>query len=481
MRLSSRSILLVALLIGVVAPVIAIDKSSRSEITARLTKAEGKRGTAGCVIIDLDSGETILSQNADKALTPASNMKLLTTIAALDQLGPDFEFVTRVMSKGTVKEGTLTGDLCIMGGGDPNISGRFYEDDPTALFKQWAGKLKSAGITKVTGNLEYDSTLFGGDAYCDGWPQDEQYIKWYCAEVSALAFNDNCIGIRVLPTKPGQAAKIEVIPETAYVTIVNETRTAAGRKGAEIGIVRPHGTNTITVKGTVYEQATWGYFTDVTVTDPAGYAATVFKETLAREGVTVQGGIKATTLTNEAMQGYDVRVEHRAPLIQALTPINTNSQNLHAEMLFRQLGVRYAGKGTFKTGRAAMEAFLNEHGLLTDGVHITDGSGLARGNDVSANLIVKLLQLAAAGEYFAAFKDSLAVGGETGTLEKRLGDKSVAGKVYAKTGYINNVRSLSGYLITDNRRLAFSMLMNDCVYTKQMQDEILEVLAKAAK
>lgn len=481
MRLFSRNLLILALLLGAVAPVVAVDKASRSSINVKLNKAEGKRGIAGCIIVDLDGGETILSHNADKPLTPASNMKLLTTITALNQLGSDFEFVTRVMSKGGIKDGTLAGSLCIMGGGDPNISGRFYEDDPTALFKQWAAKLKAAGIAKVTGDLEYDSTLFGGDAYCEGWPQDDQYIKWYCAEVSALAFNDNCVGIRVLPTKPGQAAKIEVTPDTAYVTIINETRTASGRKGAEIGIVRPRGENTVTVKGTVYEKATWGYFTDVTVSDPAAYAATVFKETLQREGVAVEGEIKPVTITNDTVAEYASQVEHRAPLLQALTPINTNSQNLHAEMLFRQLGVRYAGKGTFKTGRAAMEAFLKEQGLLTKGVNVTDGSGLARGNDISASLIVKLLQIAAKGEYFDAFKDSLAVSGETGTLEKRLRDADVRGKVHAKTGYINGVRSLSGYLITDKRKFAFSMLMNDCVYTKQMQDEIVETLAKAAK
>lgn len=481
MRLFFRNLLVVALLIGVVAPAVAVDKSSRSTISSRLAKAEGKRGTAGCMIIDLDSGETILSHNADKALTPASNMKLLTTIAALEQLGPEFEFVTRVMSRGSVKDGTLSGNLCIMGGGDPNISGRFHDNDPTALFKQWAGVLKQAGITTVTGELEYDSTLFGGEAYCEGWPQDDQYIKWYCAEVSALAFNDNCVGIRVLPTKPGQAAKIEVVPDTAYVTVVNETTTAAGRKGAEIGIVRPRGSNSITVKGTVYEQATWGYFTDVTVADPAAYAATVFRETLAREGVSVRGGIKPVTITNDALAEYTLRHEHRSTLLQALTPINTNSQNLHAEMVFRQLGVRYAGKGTFKTGRAAMEAFLRDQELLGEGVQIADGSGLARGNDVTARLIVKLLQKVSQSPGFEAFKTSLAVSGETGTLEKRLTGADVRGKVFAKTGYINGVRSLSGYVITDKRRLAFSILMNNCVYTKQMQDEIVEVLARAAK
>jgi D-alanyl-D-alanine carboxypeptidase/D-alanyl-D-alanine-endopeptidase (penicillin-binding protein 4) len=294
-----------------------------------------------------------------------------------------------------------------------------------------------------------------------------------------LAFNDNCVGIRVTPTKPGQAARIEVIPDTAYVTIINETTTASGRKGAEIGIVRPRGTNTITVKGRVYEQATWGYTTDVTVHDPAAFAATVLKETLVREGIKVDGSIKPVTLAAADFERSTLLVEHRSSLLQALPPINTNSQNLHAEMLLRQLGVRYSGKGTFKTGAAAMEAWLKQHGLHGDNVHVVDGSGLARGNDVSCTLITKLLQRAADSAHFEAFKQSLAIGGETGTLEKRLSGRDVKGKVFAKTGYINNVRALSGYVFTGRKRYAFSILMNDCVYTREMQDQIIELIAKA--
>ena len=458
-----------------------LDASTRSEISAKLSKAEGKRGTAGCVIMDLDTGETLLTHNADSALTPASNMKLVTCIAALSQLGTDFEFVTRVLGNGKVEGGALKGDLCIIGGGDPNISGRFYNDDPLALFKDWAAQLKKAGITNVTGDLQYDSTLFGGEPFCEGWPQDEQYIKWYCAEVSALAFNDNCVGIRVLPTSVGKPARIEVTPPTSYVTIINETTTASGKSGAEIGIVRPRDSNTITVKGRVFEQATWGYFTDVTVHDPAAFAATVLKETLAKEGISVQGSIKPVTLTSEDAKNRKLLVEHKSSLLQALTPILTNSQNLHAEMLFRQLGLRYSGKGTFKTGRAAVEAFLKDEGMLTDGIVIADGSGLARDNKVSPNLLCKLLKRVAAGDNFEAFQNSLAVGGESGTLEKRLTGSSVQGKVFAKTGYISNVRSLSGYVFAGKRRFVFSMLMNNCVYTKQMQDEIIETLAKAGE
>jgi serine-type D-Ala-D-Ala carboxypeptidase/endopeptidase (penicillin-binding protein 4) len=457
-----------------------LSATTQSAITTRLQKTEGKRGTAGCAIIDLDTGEIVYSRNADKALIPASNMKLVTTIAALSQLGGDFEFITRILADGKIAGGTLGGNLCIIGGGDPNISGRFQNGDPLALFRDWAAELKKHGISKVSGDLQYDSTLFGGEAFCEGWP-DDQYINWYCAEVSALAFNDNCIGIRVLPTSAGKPAKIELTPDTGYVTIVNETTTAAGKKGAEIGIVRPRDGNTITIKGKVFEQATWGYFVDVTVHDPAAYAATVLKETLAREGVTVAGTIKPVTLTNDDIKRCTLLIEHKASLIEALQPINTNSQNLHAEMLFRQLGLRYAGKGSFKTSRAAAGAFLEEQGLLAEGFHIEDGSGLARDNRVSPMLLAKLLKIVADSEQFEAFKGSLAVAGESGTLEKRLTDKAIEGKVFAKTGYINGVHALSGYVLTDHRRLAFSMLMNDCVYTKQMQDEIVSLLAKATE
>ena len=458
-----------------------MDAATRKAVLAKLDKAEGKRGTAGCVIVDLDTGETLLSHNADSPLMPASNMKLVTSITALDQLGADFEFVTRIFGDGSIKDGTLAGDLCIIGGGDPNISGRFHDDDPLALFKDWAAQLKKAGVTRVSGDLKFDSTLFGGEPTSDGWPQDDQYIKWYCAEVTALAFNDNCVGIRVIPTKSGKPAKIEVVPDTAYVTIVNETTTKPGRKGAEIGIVRPRDENVITVKGAVYEEATWGYYTDVTVHDPARYAATVLKETLAKEGISVQGDVKPVTLTHDDVERCKLLVDHRASLVQALQPINTNSQNLHAEMLFRQLGLRYAGKGTFKTGQAAVYAYLKKQGLLTDDICIEDGSGLGRGNHVTANLLVKLLQKVAARDDFESFKASMAVGGESGTLEKRLTNACVRGKVVAKTGYINGVRSLSGFLFAGERRYAFSILMNNCVYTKQMQDEILEVLAKASE
>ncbi len=449
------------------------------DVAYLLAKSEGKRGTASVFALDLDSGETLVSRKAQTMQIPASNMKLLTTSSALSRLGSDFEFRTRVYSQGSVANGTLTGDLCVVGGGDPNLSGRFYDDNPTKLFEDWADSLIKQGIKKVEGDLLYDSTLFGGDAYNPAWPKDHQFLKWYCAEVSALAFNDNCIGVRVVPTKSGQRAKIELVPSTKYVTVINQTTTKPGKRGAEIGIVRDRDANTLTVKGSVYEKATWGYFTDVTVHDPAMFAATVLRETLERKGISITGKIKSHTLVNSEAEEWTVRVDHRAKLADALKVINTNSQNLHAEMLLRQLGVWYAGKGTVLTGGAALKDWLKESELYREGFHVTDGSGLARGNQVSSEMLARLLANMADRDDFEVFKSSLAIGGETGTLKKRFHDKLVKGKMFAKTGYINGVRSLSGYLFVGDRRVAFSILMNGCVYSKKYMDDSVLRLARS--
>jgi serine-type D-Ala-D-Ala carboxypeptidase/endopeptidase (penicillin-binding protein 4) len=459
----------------------ALSAAARGDIQQQLTRAEGRRGTAACVVVDLDTGRTLFSAKADTPLSPASNMKLVTSAVALKVLGGDFEFRTQLIARDAVVDGALQGPLYVLAGGDPNLSGRFHDNDPLAIFRAFAARLKEAGINRIDGGLQFDSSMFGGPSYGAGWPGDDQYVRWYCAEVSAFAFNDNCVGIRVLPGDVGKPARIEVIPPTAYVNIINETTTAPGRKGAEIGVLRPRGTNNITVRGRVYEQATWGYFTDVTVHEPALYAATVLRETLQAEGINVRGETGPTVLRATELQDSRVLAEHRSTLLEALGPINTNSQNLHAEMLFRQLGLRHTGKGTFRTSQAALEHYLTQKGWWHEGLVVDDGSGLSRNNRVSAAMLTRLLQSMAEGEHFEAFRDSLAVAGESGTLARRLNDRAVRGNVYAKTGYIRGVRALSGYLLTDNRRIAFSILMNNCVHDLEVRDEIVRILARAVQ
>jgi serine-type D-Ala-D-Ala carboxypeptidase/endopeptidase (penicillin-binding protein 4) len=479
-RMVAVALLLMAVSAVAVADGARLDAPVSNRMTARLTEAEGRRGKAACVVLDLDSGQRLFSRRADEALIPASNMKLVTSIAALHMLGSDFEFVTRLLARGRLDGGVLQGDLVFVGGGDPNLSGRFHEGDPLALYRAWARALKTHGLNLVEGDLVFDSHLFHGPAFHEGWPGDDQYVRWYCAEVSALAFNDNCVQVRVFPRRAGQAARAELNPTTAFAQLVNEARTAAGRSGAEIGVLRPRDGNVIAVRGRVFEQASWGYATDVTVTDGAAYAATVLRETLEAEGIAVTGRVLAAETAVDTSELLPL-VVHRSKLSDALPAINRNSQNLHAEMLFRMLGVKHAGNGSFGGGQAAVNAWLREQGLWSDALFVSDGSGLARDNRVTAGLLAELLLRAGARDDFEVFRDSLAVGGESGTLERRLNSRNLRGRVFAKTGYIRGVRALSGYLLLDQRRVAFAMLMNQCVNERQAQDDLLEILATALR
>lgn len=452
--------------------------ATKAAVTARLTQAMAKRGQASCVVLDLTNGDTLLDFNGDVPLAPASNMKVLTSAAALCLLGKDYEFSTRVLARGGISGGTLSGDVCIVGGGDPNISGRFYNDDSLTLFRQWAEKLKAAGISAVSGDLLYDSTLFGGEAFNRGWPQDDQYNRWYCAEVSALAFNDNCINVKVTPGKVGEAANVELMPKTAYCTIINETKTVAGKGAALIDLRRERGSNVIRVKGNVPASGAGGFVGEISVSDGASFAATVFRETLEAAGIKVSGKTSAHTLSASELGEFKLMVEHRAKLLDAIKPVNTNSQNLHAEMLLRQLGLAFAGKGTFKTGTAALQNWLDKRGLWQDGMAIVDGSGLAARNRVTARALASVLALMDKREEAESWRASMAVSGESGTLKKRLNGK-LKGKVVAKTGYISGVRALSGYLECGKRRVAFSMLFNDCGNPTECEQDVLEALVAA--
>lgn len=476
--------LLALLALGLCLPAPALSQNpglpdaTAAGVKTRLSSAMAKRGQAACVLLDLDSGDTLLDFNGDAQLAPASNMKVLTSAAALCTLGKDFEFSTRVLSRGSLSDGTLKGDLCLVGGGDPNISGRFYNDEPLTLLRQWAEKLKTAGIKSISGDLLYDSTLFGGDAFCPGWPQDDQFNRWYCAEVSALAFNDNCIAVKVTPGKVGEAANVVLVPQTNYCTIVNETKTTAGKGAALIDLRRERGQNVIRVKGNVPANGSGGFVGEITVSDGAAYFATVFRETLEAAGIKVEGQTRAHTLSAEELGAFSTLVDHRAKLLDALKPVNTNSQNLHAEMLLRQLGLAYAGKGTFKTGAAALEDWLTKKKLWDKGMVIVDGSGLSASNRVTARALCGVLALMDKREEAEAWRASMAVSGESGTLKKKLNGK-LKGKVIAKTGYISGVRALSGYMTCGKKRVAFSMLYNDCNDVTECEEDVLEAVYAA--
>ena len=206
-----RLALRVALLF--VLPILAIPQAEARgpgfspSVNAQVAAAKRTAPEIGVHIVEVSTGETVYSYRADTQRIIASNTKLVTTAAALDRLGPGYFFETEVLVRGELENGVLRGDLGVLGGGDPNISGRHYQGDPLGAFREWARSLHALGIERVAGDLVLYPEPFDGQLIHPDWPRD-QLTRWYEAPVAGLSFNDNCVLVKVTPASPGGAARL---------------------------------------------------------------------------------------------------------------------------------------------------------------------------------------------------------------------------------------------------------------------------------
>ena len=405
-----------------------------------------KRQTVGMMILDAQ-GKVIASINADEAFLPASNQKLLTAFAGLELLGPDFEYETVLWSDRLPTDGVLESDLVVSGNGDPNISGRFYGGDPTAVFREWAAVMRQAGLLRVKGDLLVDDFRFDHEFFNPTWKNDHQYQYWYAAQVGALNLNDNCLDIRFLPGGDGQPAQLKVAPETSYVRLTNKTVSDWHKRPVRVDLRRPLGTNNIEVRGKISRRLKkWSYASHVTIHDPGLYFGTVLREILVSEGIAVDGTVLRDRDRLPAGPGRTVYHRHRSPLSRDLPVILTRSQNMHSEALLKALGASQGAVGSVQSGARVLERVLMENGVPREGLKIFDGSGYSRENRVCPRTLARLLHQASRAPYFDLFRDSLAIAATSGTLKRRFGSTGLKGKLFAKTGYIQRGSTLSGYI-----------------------------------
>ena len=196
MRLMVVILSFVAGLGGSIVPVSATPAKTLEELLKEQVQRSGARSSLVGIAVLGNTGRALALLNADKPLKPASNMKILTTVTGLELLGVDHQYSTRIIARGELTKGKIAGDVIVRGTGDPNISGRFHDGDPLFLFRQWAKKLKQAGLNEISGNLIADDSYFDKVRFLPGWnPKDRE--KWYSAQVSPLSLNDNCVEIRV--------------------------------------------------------------------------------------------------------------------------------------------------------------------------------------------------------------------------------------------------------------------------------------------
>lgn len=436
----------------------------------------------GVLVVSLDRGDTLFSLNPDLPLAPASNLKLYSTAAALYYLGPDFRYSTYLLADGPVEDGVLRGDLLLYGTGDPAMSGRLLPGSTSAL-RALADTLASRGVREVTGDLVGDGSYFDNQWIGEGWKEADR-MSWYAAPVGALGVAENLVTLRVVPGAVGGPARVSTSPGTRELAVVNRVRTVAG-SGASVQFA--HGEQTVVLTGSI-GRGHAGVVRGVPVTDPANYAAAVLRDLLADRGIQVRGRVREVEdptgsrvgLAGSATGGADpprvLAVHLSPPLTELITVTNHVSHNLFADALLKTVGRVALGEGTFAGGARAVQYFLEcETGADTARFRVVDGSGLSRFNRTTARITVQLLDYMARSGTEEAYRLSLPEAADPRGL-RRMQGTAAAGNLRAKTGTIQHVSSLSGYVLAaDGERLAFSIIANDVpspARAKRMEDAI---------
>ncbi|TNF72575.1 MAG: D-alanyl-D-alanine carboxypeptidase/D-alanyl-D-alanine-endopeptidase [Acidobacteria bacterium] len=456
----------------------ALSASSLRDDLEREVRSGLKVSTAlGVHVVDLSSGETVYEFQADRSRIIASNAKLVTTAAAFDILGPGYFFETKVMMRGRRRGGVLEGDLAVVGGGDPNISGRHYGGDSLAIFHNWAEKLEALGIREIEGNVYLVHGLFEPPQVHPDWPRD-QLTKWYEAPVEALSFSDNCVLVRVWPGgKPGQPANIQTLPELPLFEVRNLAKTIGSAKRHWVAVSRA-GSEQLTVSGSVYRRAapveSW-----IAVSDPLAYFGAALSQGFTERGLKIRGEVLPTrSLPVDTWRGVTV---HRTDLVTTVEVVNKRSQNFYAESLLKVLGAEQCGEGSWEAGKRVVGEFLERIGITADTYELADGSGMSRNNRFSPRQLTQLLRHMYTHPRGQEFILTLPYSGETDlSWEDRLAEPPYRGNIFAKTGSLNGVSTLTGYAKARSGKVyAFSILFNQTRWNwkaKRSQDEILRAL-----
>jgi D-alanyl-D-alanine carboxypeptidase/D-alanyl-D-alanine-endopeptidase (penicillin-binding protein 4) len=498
-----RSLFLPILLISTVGSLAAQTPTKAAEtalgrtIEAILADPVIARAHWGISVVSPD-GRTIYALNDGQLFEPASNAKLFTTATAFAVFSQQAHFETRVVARGTLdSDGTLLGDIVLEGSGDPSISGRAWPyagkterpNPPLQALQDLAGQIAKAGLVrKVEGKVVGDDTWFPFERYGSGWAWDD--LQWdYGAPVSALTVNDNVIYLDLMPgAKPGDPVAASWNPAVPYYALNNTAITGANTPKPQLGLDRQPGSKIVRLYGTIPVNSK-GVHLALAIEDPAEFAAQAFRQMLVANGISVAGvaaanhDLPVTTAefldesrmplpaplpsgkalsATVAEPGEKLLAPYISPpLVQDLTVINKVSQNLHAELVLRDLGKAVLNDGSIAGGARVVRQFLISADIDPGDFLFYDGSGLSPQDLITPRAVTTLLAYAARQPWGEAFRATLPIAGIDGSLSVRFAKSPVKGHLFAKTGTLAEVNALSGYLVArSGRTVVLSILCN---------------------
>ncbi len=428
----------------------------RSQID-RIISPEKKDLQAGIVAASMDTGEILFERNSDKLLIPASVAKLFTMYAALKKLKPTATFKTTIYTVGTLREGKLAGDLYLKGGGDPSlVSERLW---------MMVNELIRSGIRSITGNIVSDSTFFDEEKTPDSRPK---YLKdqAYNAPVGALSFNFNTTTTYVKPGEGvGSPPVVYTDPENSYIDIVNQGTT--GKPGTKNSVlvsrtdyVKGDIGDTVLLRGSIpLDHKEMRFYKNIV--NPALYTAHMFRTFWEQRGLKFTGNVIEGNVPSGAKQILEFE---SMPLWQIVWGMNKFSNNFVADQILKKLGAEAWGPpGTREKGVTAMQDALEDLGINRKSYEFTDGSGLTRNTRVTPRQILTVLS--AAYHDFGVAPEALAslgIAGDDGTVRNRFLNSEVEGLLRAKTGTLDGVTALAGFVPSrDNELIAFAIVLND--------------------
>ena len=477
----------------------------QAKIRQTLTRPDLRRGQIGVKVVSLDTNRTIYEEDAEKYFMPASNMKNYTVAAALEKLSPDFRFVTSVYAAAMPDaNGVVRGDLTIYGRGDVSFSQGFDDGGSFKQLNALADKIVGSGVKRIEGSIVGDESYFSGNTIPASWEWDD--LQWKSgAEISALPVNDNLVELNVKPSQANSPCYISTLPANTIVKIINRCQTVPAGAAREIRVTKKLDQNTLEVSGTM-PVGDQGYQGNVTVSRPAELFVEMLRGILLQKNVIVTGQNKVINQNEKSFlpvafptAPIEIARIESAPLGLIAAKTMKPSQNTYTEIILWTLGEQIGRKqeaalatdensakklrktSSAELGTRVIKTFLTEIGVAPDSVIQWDGSGLSRHNLITPNSVVALYTFMSKSRYADVWLNSLTVGGVDGTLQNRFKGTVAANNARGKTGTIDQVSALSGYVSTrTGERIVFSILVNGVNDVRLRQAAIDEIVVALA-